>query len=250
MLGYVSTRVNGVGPLRPQAEVSQAIKAWYDQFGQQIDGIYFDELVLPEQPGSIANALDRVSNFKAARPGAKAMILAGQCPDERVVGPKVDWALLWEDTESQYRQAFAARVNQDLRPIPSWWKDPTHRRKIVHVVHNCAEPARQYALGLANERNAGNVIVMDQRGLNDKGEAYLYDHLPPYWGVEVKEANSYYDFGFDPQRVLLAAHRYGLKQQGKLHAWPNFEAAWYPSGHVRGTFLLDTGPHATQRDVL
>lgn len=178
------------------------------------------------------------------------MILAGQCPDERVVGPKVDWALLWEDTESQYRQAFAARVNQDLRPIPSWWKDPAHRRKIVHVVHACPEPYRQRALSLANERNVGNVFVMNQRGLNPAtGKYELYDHLPPYWDVEVREANSYYDFGFDPQRVLIAAHRYGVAQ-GKLHAWPNFEAAWYPSGHVRGTFLLDTGPHATQRDVL
>ena len=49
MLGYVSTRVSSVGPLRNQADILQdatvGVKAWYDQFGQQIDGIYFDELI-------------------------------------------------------------------------------------------------------------------------------------------------------------------------------------------------------------
>jgi hypothetical protein len=83
---------------------------------------------------------------------------------------------------------------------------------------------------------------MDQR-IGDR-----YDHLPPYWDHEVREANSYYDFGFDPLRVLRAAHRYGISH-GKLHAWPNFEGAWYSTGHVRGTYLLDAG-QATKIEIL
>ena len=125
-----------------------------------------------------------------------------------------------------------------LRPIPSWWKDPANRSKIVHVVHNCDEPSRQGALSLANERNAGNVFVMDRRG-GPAGE--LYDHVPPYWDVEVREVNSYYDFGFNPLRALRAAGRYGDAQANALHAWPNFEAAWYGAVHVRGTFLIHDG---------
>ncbi len=89
---------------------------------------------------------------------------------------------------------------------------------------------------------------MDTRGLTASGKDDLYDHLPPYWPVEVREADSYYDFAFDPQLALQAAYRYAVGQ-GKLHAWPNFEAAWYGNKHVRGTFLLDVGAHAIQRDV-
>lgn len=261
VLGYVSTRSGPTFDLEdpqlilegtnPQGQTkSNSVKAWYDEFGQNIDGIYFDELVIPEKSAAADRtaALDVVAQLKAQRPAAKAMILAGQCPDESVVGPNVDWALLWEDREPQYRQSFTARENGTLKPIPAWWKKPSNRRKIVHVVHDCPEPARQHALGLANERNAGNVFVMDKRGLNARGKDVFYDHLPPYWPIEVREADSYYDFAFDPQRALQAAHRYGVAQ-GKLHAWPNFEAVWYGNNHVRGTFLLNTGAHAIPRDV-
>lgn len=33
------------------------------------------------------------------------------------------------------------------------------------------------------------------------------------------------------------------------HAWPNCEAAWHGVNHVRGTYLLDPGAHASIRDV-
>jgi hypothetical protein len=276
VLGYVSTRstvpdptdptgMRFIYPLQPINEIlngkpasapngDDSVKAWYDIFGGHIDGIYFDELVLPEMPGSVAEAQQVIAQFRAVHPktaaDAQLMILAGQCLDPYVVGAEVDWALLWEGrinadpptkTDRPYRESFTARLEQppqpSLRPIPSWWKDPANRSKIVHVVHNCDEPSRQGALSLANERNAGNVFVMDRRG-GPTGE--LYDHMPPYWDVEVREVNSYYDFGFDPLRALRAAGRYGA-QQGMLHAWPNFEAAWYGSVHVRGTFLIHAG---------
>jgi hypothetical protein len=37
--------------------------------------------------------------------------------------------------------------------------------------------------------------------------------------------------------------------QVKLHAWPNFEMAWYAYGHVRGTFLLDANQGPTSQWV-
>jgi Spherulation-specific family 4 len=248
VLGYVSTRAGTLNIL-PTASIMASVDEWYGQFGQNIHGIYLDELVLPEVSNSINEAKTLVSAFRTAYPAAKLMILAGQCLDEYVVGPSIDWVLLWEADQLAYQQNFAASDGTLLRPIPPWWKNPANRNKIAHVVHDCSEPDRQLALGLSNERNAGHVFVMDQRGLDPHGAPVLYDHLPPYWDVEVREVNSFYDFGFDPLHALLAARRYGLSQ-GKAHAWPNFEAAWYPSGHVRGTFLLDAGPHATQRDVL
>jgi hypothetical protein len=270
VLGYVSTRKMDL-TLQPINEIlngkpagaqtgDDSVKAWYDIFGGHIDGIYFDELVVPEVPNSVADAQQVIGQFRAVHPttaaDARLMILAGQCADAYVVGPEIDWALLWEGRiypdppklDAPYRRNFTARLEQpnqpSLRPIPSWWKDPANRSKIVHVVHNCDEPSRQGALSLANERNAGKVFVMDRRG-GPAGQ--LYDHMPPYWNVEVQEVNSYYDFGFDPLRVLRAAGRYGVAQPNILHAWPNFEAAWYGTTHVRGTFLIhDNVPEITR----
>jgi hypothetical protein len=275
VLGYVSTRKPGgalkdinkilgtaaVDPTDPNYDPNYTVKAWYDQFGSQIDGIYFDELVLPEVPTAVTEAETLVAAFKQGFTG-KVAILAGQSLDERVVSnPDIDWALLWEGhyaepttPKTPYRDLFAPLLlngNRDV--IPAWWKDPHNRNKIVHVVHNCSEPERQRALGLAKERNAGHVFVMDRRGLknpSNPGSDDLYDHLPPYWEREVTEVNSYYDFGFDPLRALRAAHRYATKQSGFIHGWPNFEQAWYPTGHVRGTYLLEAGPHAEAREVL
>jgi hypothetical protein len=146
------------------------------------------------------------------------------------------------------RDNFTGFTGPNNTQVPSWWKNPAHRPKILHVVHGCPESERQHALGLANERNAGVVFVMDQRDLNQAGQPVIYDHLPPYWDVEGREVGSYYDFGLDPERALRAAHRYGTAN-GAVTAWPNFEQAWYDSKHVHGTLLLDAGSHAEVRDV-
>jgi hypothetical protein len=259
VLGYVSTRVNSTGPVRFWPDIKADVDNWYAQFGQQIDGIYFDELALHSSPETAPDAQNIVTQFRNIHPkasGAKLMILAGQYLDDWVVGDQIDWALLWEQhLDPPYTQQFYPALfdpgDADHPPdldkpqyTPSWWKDPANRSKIVHVVHDCHEPDRQHTLGLALERNAGHVFVMDRRGLRDQTNPKtddLYDHLPPYWEVETREVDSYYDFGFDPLRVIQAAHNYGTKNRKKVHAWPNFEAAWYDTGHVRGTFLLDAG---------
>ena len=248
VLGYVSTRDNG--HLRSTAEIGAAVQAWYDQFGTElVDGIYFDELVLPEYPDDVEAGIAVVKAFKQDRPGSKAMILAGQATDEAVMGEAVDWAILWEDKAQPYLDQFAARVHNDLKPVPTWWKDPGYRNKIVHIAHNCPEPARQQTISYANERNVGNIFVMDRRGLRnpaDPDSDQLYDHLPPanpYWNREVIEAGSYYDFGLDPQRAIRAAHLFARSQLADdqlkyVHGWPNGEQVWLGSVHVRGTFLL------------
>jgi hypothetical protein len=109
VLGYVSTR-NGGPSLLPTAEIlggaskADSVRSWYDQFGQQLDGIYFDELVVPDDPSSVSVAQALVADFKAAHIDAQVMILAGQCIDESVVGPDIDWALLWETAYPAPRQ--------------------------------------------------------------------------------------------------------------------------------------------------
>jgi len=281
VLGYVSTRISPAGPLRPTADVIDGwndlskcnppcvvrrsrmygVQPWFDLF-PNIDGLYFDELVLPETSivlgdGSLdlTAELERVTQFRgwtvridpttgADHRNAKLMILAGQCLDERVIGPDVDWTLLWEDTHAKYRTAFAARVGTNNKPVPPWWKNPAYRRKIAHVVHTASEPESRDAVSLTNERNAGHIFVMNQRGRNRE-----YNNLPSYWDAEVAGLSSYYDLGFDPLRALRAAHRYAVAK-GKLHGWPNFEGAWPPSGHMRGMFLLEPGGHASVLDVL
>jgi hypothetical protein len=274
----------------PDTDILARVDAWYGEFLGHIDGIYFDELVYYKDPDSVTRAVPLVNAFKQKYKDAKAMILAGQAYEEAVVStPSIDWALLWEERyrgyptdtppRDPYLENFYPLVmkpkdpmdpnplppipdrQDESKPIPSWWKDPKYRHKIAHTVHNCPESDRQHALGLANERNAGNVFVMDRRGFvvdkngqpvvdqNGNRRYDLYDHLPPYWEAEVREAESYYDFGLDPQRILLAAHRYGKNVRNMLHAWPNFEQAWYPSNHMRGTFFLHPTPDA-QEDVM
>ncbi len=250
VLGYVYAR-DGNGNLLPPAEIlsgpskQDSVQAWYAQFGQDLDGVYFDELVMPNDPGSVAAATTLLAQFRQQFPAAKSMFLAGQCIDQAVVGPNTDWVLMWESREEPYREDFLSSVagvdpQVPNRRIPAWWKDPDNRSKIVHVVHNCQEHERQHALQLAKERNAGHVFVMDRRGLRDPSNPNtddLYDHLPPYWDVEVREVGSYYDFGFDPLRALRAAHLHA-KASGAAHGWPNFEQAWVGGEHRRGTFLL------------
>jgi hypothetical protein len=269
VLGYVSTRSGGTAfegqdrilGIDPQPTKADSVKKWYDQFGGQITGIYFDELVLPEDPASVQEAHDLVAAFHQHFAGSVA-VLAGQCNDESVLADtNIRWALMWEghfyDEENgvvrwPYPELFAPLLpNGNRTAIPAWWRNPAYRDKIVHVVHNCAEPQRQHALGLAKERNAGHVFVMERRGLtnpSDPNSDNFYDKLPTYWQREILEVNSYYDFGLDPLRALKAAHRYAVTN-GKLHGWPNFEQAWYPSGHVRGTYLLGYGTHGLRQEI-
>ena len=260
-LGYVSTRAgHDDGPVLSDAEIltgpkttpppdgsappDDSVKAWYDTFGGHIDGVYFDELVLPWDTAAVGRALDLAAQVKAAHAGATVMVLAGTCVDEQVVGADIDIALLWEEAMERtnrqgqvirpYPENFVGDTAAGQVAPPSWWKDPAHRHKIAHVVHGCAEPERQRALSLANERNAGLVFVMGRRGGPNHNR---YDGLPAYFGVEVSELDSYLDFGFDPVRPLRAAGQYA-RDNNLLHAWPNFEAAWYGTVHVRGTFRI------------
>jgi hypothetical protein len=270
-LGYVGTRTDRPGlHLRDPEEIltgqgaSRAnyhVKAWYDQFGDRIHGIYFDELFLYQDPDSLQAAVNLVNECKT-RHGGEVMALAGQWGEERILFEKrqppnqrenlLNWVVLWELEMGPYSDQFNVQVlteDEKINPkpnvghratigkrVPSWWKNPDYRERIVHVVHDCTEPDRQRALGLAKERNAGYIFVMDQRG-----QGGTYDHLPPYWELEAREVLSYYDFGFDPLRALRAAHRYGMQQPNIVHAWPNFEQVWYGDRHVRGTFFLDPG---------
>lgn len=249
VLGYVSTRQNGIGPLQPAAQIEAAADAWHAQFGSAIDGVYFDELVVPEVPSAVTDMQGVVTRYKQAHPTGRVMVLAGQCINEAVLGNGVDWAILWEDNYTATLTRFSARTAAGTSQIPTWWKNSAYRQRIAHIVHDCAEPQRQHVLGLANERNAGLVFVMDQRGPNHAGTPdEAYDHLPPYWNNEVTETASYYDFGLPPEFALRGAHRWGT-QQGGITAWPNFEAVWSGGTHVRGTMLLAAGPHAEFRDV-
>jgi hypothetical protein len=263
-LGYVYAR-DGAGQLLAPDEIlsgaqkNDSVTAWYDEFGGQIDGVYLDDLVLysDPDPNQMTKVQDIIGQFRAdpAKPwaGAKLMILAGQSLEPAVVGPGVSWVLLAElpvdNTAPPPPRPYLwnyypiEAITGGTKTIPPWWKDPAHRDKIVHVAHSCSEPEHQRALSLAVERNVGHVFVMDDRGPNG-----AYDHLPPYWEVEVNEVTHYTDFGFDPLRALQAAHRYGVAN-GSLHAWPNFEAAWYGSRHVRGTYLVDQNSGLFRVDV-
>jgi hypothetical protein len=184
------------------------------------------------------------------------MLLAGQCPDAWVIaGPPQhpeaapDWALLWEDTIGQYRDAFyPAQPNGNGLPIPTWWKDPAHRPKVAHTVHHCtSDQDWQDAIGLANERNAGLIYPLDVPGGT---AADKYDHVADWFATACGWANSYNtrSVGLADHELLRAAHLWATRQ-GKVHGWPNFEQRWQGGLQVRGTYVLEN-PAGVARTVL
>jgi len=267
VLGYVFSRTGGAatdsllteaqllaGRPGPGGTKIPGVDDWYAQFPNQISGIYFDNAVLwPDANGAATYPVgpggaqwtaqqfwtDFVAKLRLAHPGIAVMLLAGQCPDEWVVQVP-DYALLWEEQYSVYAEKFYPLLNNAPALIPSWWRNPAYLDKISHTVTGCPAGAVQNVLELCRERNAGNVFMIDVTG--------GYPALPPYWNDLLWNIDSYRDAAraLSTDRQLRAAHRYGVSQ-GKLHAWPNGEQATYPSGQVRGTFLLDNDPSLAQR---
>lgn len=261
VLGYVFSRADNsnTSDLRPKADILADVADWYqnypDDATSKLDGIYFDNAVLypdagdAKQYASAGNKTisefweDLLADMRTAHPARrnKTMILAGQCPDDWVLRA-ADYVILWE---TEYSPAYTERFwplnssNKPIFDIPGWWKDPANRVKIHHTVHTCLdEVSMQDTVNLAREYNGGRVYVIDD-------VANGYDHLAPYWVNEVGNAASYNDYatGLTNEQLLRGAHRWATKQ-GALHGWPNFEQAWYSSGHKRGTFTLenDKGP--------
>lgn len=289
VLGYVPAREqlvsNGPFVLRDASAISADYDTWMNAYsnlpvpgGQQlsIDGIYFDLLILPGYDANPGQGCDPapsgntsndaakgiVAGFRQAHPGATVMVLAGNTQDDWVVGDPVtdnapDYALMFEQNVDVYDGGYAASCTQDSnmnKPIPSWWKDPAHQHRITHTVHTTGPGDRwQRALGLAVERNAGHLFLLDTNPDTQGG----YNHLPPYWQTAVDWMHSYETpyVGLSTELLLRAAHLWA-GQQGSVHGWPNGEQAWYwlPSTadpanfeltQVRGTYRIDPASNAS-----
>jgi hypothetical protein len=268
VLGYADTR-DAAGNVDPSLALDRA-KGWFDPNTgwPGLDGIYFDELVSYSDPpnsygANVSLAQQLVQQYHAqfrATNGKKMMILCGQCKDEWVVaGPPgapdaaPDWVLMWEERIDVYRNEYYPIEDTSQHPqqpvdIPDWWKNPVYRSKIAHTVHHCmTDQDWQDAVGLANERNVGSVFVLDTPGGPNQDR---YDHLASWFDTATGWINSYNDAstGLPDHKIVFGAHRWATRQ-GMIHAWPNFEAAWYGGHQVRGTYLLHN-PAGVQRHVL
>jgi hypothetical protein len=137
VLGYVFSRDGGTNAshLVPD-DISAAVQAWYEQFAGCIDGVYFDNAVLPPDAddvamypmpgGAAATAKEYWSGYlpgfrddpahatRSGRGATRAMLLAGQSPNEWVV-QVADFALMCELNADTYFTAFAAyRPNENI----------------------------------------------------------------------------------------------------------------------------------------
>lgn len=135
VLGYVFARDGGglYAGLRPAADVMADVEDRYSLLGDYIDGIYFDNAVLP------ADSLDQdtyptgvqqtahdywtalLGQVRAAHPGARGqrppgtpqlphsqmMLLSGQSPNKWLLAV-ADYLLMWETNVPSYYQHFSA----------------------------------------------------------------------------------------------------------------------------------------------
>ena len=130
VLGYVSTRTSEAGPLRTADDILNnsvtttgvvSVKDWYDEFGAHIDGIYFDELVLPGDPGSVTQEQDLISQFRGMHPNPAKIDDSCRSMSRRL-GRRFPHRLgnsLGEPPGSGVQGSVLSREARKWRPVPS-----------------------------------------------------------------------------------------------------------------------------------
>ncbi len=209
----------GITP-RSLAEVEGEVDRW-KMLCPKLDGIFFD--VGPEPDvftgtatlnGPIAQCVKDFygtiyqyakTAFAPARPGHPVL---GGNPDGTVFlnasqyepddggwimdGPSraCDVANLWEVGIAAYTTTQPRPTNVYPSDPPSWWTDTRSAPyRIAHVVYSVPDEVNQNqadmrrVVALSRQRLAGYVFVYD-------GTPAAYDHLPPYWAVEVAALDS------------------------------------------------------------
>ncbi|MGP8006924.1 MAG: spherulation-specific family 4 protein [Acidimicrobiales bacterium] len=167
----------------PQAEAD--INAWYQFYGPDIDGIFFDEGT--NQCGPTPSSDEYADEYaaltayvKQAHPGATTVINPGtavpQCYENAA-----DVLVTFEGSYGDYTgdPVSAAEAYQPL----SW--SSTDPNKFWHIVYGTATQAQmEQVISLSKSRNAGYIYVTDAVPANP------YDTLPPaaYWADEQQQS--------------------------------------------------------------
>ena len=190
VLGYVDSGYFGTtgqrtraGSVRPQdwtAQIERDVAAWYQFYGPNIDGIFFDQGQNACGPtaGSdeYADLYRDVNRYvKRNHPGALT-----------VINPGTGVPQCYEDTADvllTFESDYAAYIGQNPNPVlnykPLDWT-PMDPDKIWHLIYAASEAQVADALQKSRERNVGWVYVTDDVMVNP------WDTLPApsYWDLE------------------------------------------------------------------
>ena len=191
VLGYVDsgylgmtglrTRLGSTSPVDWVSQMERDINAWYAFYGDNVDGIFFDDG--ENRCGPAEGSMDwaatyrQVSSFvKTIHPGALTVINPGTAVPE-CYETSADILLTFEGSYSAYtgNPATAAEAY-----VPLAW-DPVDPRKIWHLVYGAPTPTEMAtAIALSKSRHAGYVYVTDDTLTNP------WDSVPAssYWANE------------------------------------------------------------------
>jgi hypothetical protein len=180
------TGLTGIQAWLPQIEAD--VNAWYQFYGSDIDGIFFDEAT--NECGPTGSSDLYASEYQAltdyvqqAHPGALTVLNAGTAVPQ-CYQSSADVLVTFEGTYGDYtgNPVSAAEAYQPL----TW--SPVDPDKIWHIVYGAAtQDDMENVMALSKSRNAGYVYVTNDVPENP------YDTLPPtsYWADEQDQADPY-----------------------------------------------------------
>ncbi len=177
VLGYVFT---GIGD-RDVGQVNTEIDQWAGNYGEAIDGFYFDsgiELDLGKTDQQFQDYYrPLMAGLRTKYPCRKVGLAASQYKYDWVIDV-ADFATIWEGSAADYLDVtkYLAIGEQHLEPPPGWWSiNPA--RVIVTVVQTPQNQVGQ-VLAVSQNRNAGNLYIFDSTTSN-------YGHLSQWWNSEL-----------------------------------------------------------------
>ena len=188
--------LTGLQAWLPQAEAD--VNAWYQFYGSDLGGIFFDEGAgqCGPTPSSNLYAADYAalsSYVKQAHPGALTALNAGTAVPQCFQN-SADVLVTFEGTYGDYTGTPVSPA-EAYQPL-SW--TPVDPNKIWHIVYGATtQDQMENVMALSKSRNAGYIYVTNDVPANP------YDTLPPapYWSDEQDES---YPFG-NPGSILPSA---------------------------------------------
>jgi hypothetical protein len=212
--------LTGVNAWLPQAEAD--VNKWYQFYGADLGGIFFDEATDTCGPTASSNQYateyQDLSNYvKQAHPGALTVLNPGTAVP-RCYQSSADVLVTFEGSFGDYTGNPVSAM-EAYKPL-NW--TPGDPNKIWHIIYGADQDQMESVMALSKSRNAGYVYVTDDVPANP------YDTLPnaAYWSDEHDES---YPFGNPSSRQPSAP--------SGLTAWShsdNYGQSWIiPSTEVQ-----------------
>jgi hypothetical protein len=166
-----TTRLGKIDLASWAAQIEQDVDIWYELYGSNMGGIFFDEGWPECGPDDVyAKLYKHINDYtKRTHPGAFTVLNPGS-PTAHCYEDTMDTLLTFESSYESYTTAY----------VPNDWvpKDP---RKLWHIIYKVPETAIGEVAKLARQRGVGLIEitddVMDNPYDNLPHESYMQSHL-------------------------------------------------------------------------